>query len=247
MLRGWGFLLAEMWVLLLLAVALGVLFGWLMWGGRREEQPLLGIGVELDAQTPRERERLAAQARGEALDDLPPMPMGAQGYVRPAAASLADRAVAMPLSPQPPLPKPAAPVAPPAAAPADPPRPAPTMPDAAQSAASPAIAPQPAPVAPQPVSPEPLTTGTRPAGLDAPLDGLPDDLTKIRGVGPKLARLCNDLGFWHYDQIASWTADEVDWVDAHLDGFRGRVSRDGWVEQARALAKNELPAFRRRR
>lgn len=76
----------------------------------------------------------------------------------------------------------------------------------------------------------------RPQGLDGPRDGKPDDLKRIKGVGPKLEELCNSLGFWHFDQIAAWTQDEIDWVDSNLEGFSGRVTRDDWVNQARELA-----------
>ena len=79
--------------------------------------------------------------------------------------------------------------------------------------------------------------GTRPAGLPIARGGAPDDLTRISGIGPNLEELCNRLGFFHFDQIASWTDDEVTWVDANLNGFQGRVSRDNWVDQAKALAK----------
>ncbi|MFN3938639.1 MAG: NADH-quinone oxidoreductase subunit E [Gemmobacter sp.] len=80
------------------------------------------------------------------------------------------------------------------------------------------------------------SVGTRPAALDAPRAGKGDDLTRIKGVGPRLAALCNRLGFWHFDQIANWTRDEIAWVDANLEGFKGRVTRDDWVVQARILA-----------
>lgn len=80
------------------------------------------------------------------------------------------------------------------------------------------------------------TTGRRPAALDAPMGGKADDLKRIKGVGPKLERLCHELGFFHFEQIAGWGPEEVAWVDANLKGFKGRVSRDNWVEQARALA-----------
>jgi NADH-quinone oxidoreductase subunit E len=76
----------------------------------------------------------------------------------------------------------------------------------------------------------------RPQGLAAPRAGGPDDLKLIRGVGPKLEALLHSLGFFHFDQIAAWTAGELAWVDENLEGFRGRASRDGWVEQARILA-----------
>ncbi|KPQ17142.1 MAG: hypothetical protein HLUCCO18_05895 [Rhodobacteraceae bacterium HLUCCO18] len=78
--------------------------------------------------------------------------------------------------------------------------------------------------------------GMRPEALEGPREGVADDLKKIKGVGPKLEKLCNSLGFYHFDQIANWTAHEVAWVDQNLEGFKGRVSRDNWVEQARILA-----------
>ena len=67
-------------------------------------------------------------------------------------------------------------------------------------------------------------------------DGKADDLKLIKGVGPKLEALCNRLGFYHFDQVAGWTADEVAWVDQNLEGFKGRVTRDDWVAQAKILA-----------
>ncbi len=79
-------------------------------------------------------------------------------------------------------------------------------------------------------------TGTKPAALDAARKGGADNLKMIKGVGPKLEALLNRLGFYHFDQIANWSADEVAWVDQNLEGFKGRVSRDNWVEQARTLA-----------
>jgi NADH-quinone oxidoreductase subunit E len=75
----------------------------------------------------------------------------------------------------------------------------------------------------------------RPTGLEAARDGVADDLRAIKGIGPKLEQLCNALGFWHYDQIAAWTDAELAWVDAHLEGFKGRATRDNWVQQARDL------------
>ena len=78
--------------------------------------------------------------------------------------------------------------------------------------------------------------GRRPETLDAPRGEGADDLKRIKGVGPKLEALCNRLGIWHFSQIAGWSDDEVAWVDQHLEGFKGRVRRDDWVEQARALA-----------
>ncbi|MGJ8603918.1 MAG: NADH-quinone oxidoreductase subunit E [Marivita sp.] len=86
-------------------------------------------------------------------------------------------------------------------------------------------------------------SGLKPATLDAARDGTGDDLKRIKGVGPKLAALCNGLGFFHFDQIASWTDEEVAWVDQNLEGFKGRVSRDNWVEQAKTLASGGETEF----
>ncbi|WP_246035885.1 endonuclease [Aliishimia ponticola] len=88
--------------------------------------------------------------------------------------------------------------------------------------------------------------GARPETLDGPRGGKADDLKQIKGIGPKLEQLCNSLGFYHFDQIASWSADEVAWVDANLLGFKGRVSRDKWVEQAKVLASGGETAFSKR-
>ncbi|MEO0545182.1 MAG: NADH-quinone oxidoreductase subunit NuoE [Pseudomonadota bacterium] len=66
--------------------------------------------------------------------------------------------------------------------------------------------------------------------------GKADDLKLIAGVGPKLEQTLNSLGFWHFHQIAAWTADDIAVVDDQLR-FKGRIERDDWVKQAAALAK----------
>lgn len=78
--------------------------------------------------------------------------------------------------------------------------------------------------------------GRRPDALDGPREGKADNLKEIKGIGPKLEILCNTLGFYHFDQIANWSSDEIAWVDANLVGFKGRVTRDEWVSQAKTLA-----------
>ena len=57
------------------------------------------------------------------------------------------------------------------------------------------------------------------------------------GVGPVLEKLLHKLGFYHFDQVAGWTASEIAWVDENLEGFKGRVTRDSWVAQAKELAR----------
>ncbi len=65
--------------------------------------------------------------------------------------------------------------------------------------------------------------------------GQPDDLQRLKGIGPKLEALLHSLGVWHFDQIASWSDAEVAWVDNHLEGFKGRIRRDDWIGQAKAV------------
>jgi predicted flap endonuclease-1-like 5' DNA nuclease len=86
----------------------------------------------------------------------------------------------------------------------------------------------------------------RPEALAAPRGGTADELQLIEGIGPKLEQLCHSLGFFHFDQIANWTADEIAWVDENLAGFKGRVTRDKWVAQARLILDVGRDEFLRR-
>lgn len=85
--------------------------------------------------------------------------------------------------------------------------------------------------------------GTKPETLSAARDGGPDDLKQIKGVGPKLEALLHAQGFYHFDQLAAWGAQEVAWMDQNLQGFKGRVSRDDWVAQAKILAEGGTTEF----
>jgi predicted flap endonuclease-1-like 5' DNA nuclease len=87
---------------------------------------------------------------------------------------------------------------------------------------------------------------SRPAGLAAARAGAADDLKIIKGVGPALEKLCHSLGFYHFDQVAAWTETEVAWVDENLEGFKGRVTRDRWVPQAKAIVAMGPAEFLRR-
>lgn len=77
--------------------------------------------------------------------------------------------------------------------------------------------------------------GTRPPGLDGARAGKPDDLTRIKGVGPGNSQRLNALGIYHFDQIAAWTRDEITWVGTYL-AFPGRIDRENWVGQAQSLS-----------
>ena len=73
-----------------------------------------------------------------------------------------------------------------------------------------------------------------------------DDLTRIKGLGPKLAARLGELGVHRFDQIAGWSDAEIDRIDAELGRFQGRIRRDGWVEQAEYLARGDIAGFQSR-
>jgi len=93
------------------------------------------------------------------------------------------------------------------------------------------------------VESKPVAADGKPEMLKKARSGGADDLKQIKGVGPKLETLLNKLGFYHFDQVASWRVKEVKWVDENLQGFKGRVSRDEWVKQAKVLAKGGQTEF----
>ncbi len=98
----------------------------------------------------------------------------------------------------------------------------------------------------KPVSKSDPATGSKPKTMKAARKAGADNLKLIKGVGPKLEKLLNSMGFFHFDQIAAWTAAEIAWVDDNLEGFKGRVSRDNWVAQARILAEGGETEFSQR-
>jgi NADH-quinone oxidoreductase subunit E len=76
-------------------------------------------------------------------------------------------------------------------------------------------------------------------------DGGKDNLQLIKGIGKVLEKLLNDMGIYHFDQIANWTKEEVNWLDKSLS-FPGRIKRENWVEQAKILASGETTEFAQR-
>ncbi|MBW8785441.1 MAG: hypothetical protein JF593_12530 [Novosphingobium sp.] len=71
----------------------------------------------------------------------------------------------------------------------------------------------------------------------------PDDLTRIKGVGPKLQAALNALGITRYAQIAGWSEADIARIDPQLGAFQGRIARDNWIEQCRYLAAGDTAGF----
>lgn len=70
-----------------------------------------------------------------------------------------------------------------------------------------------------------------------------DDLTRIKGVGPKLSTLLHQLGITRYAQIAAWSETDLAAIDGQLGSFAGRPVRDNWIEQARLLVAGDSGAY----
>ena len=109
------------------------------------------------------------------------------------------------------------------------PKPKPKPKPAPKAEAKPKAEPKPK-AAPKAKKPQVLYT-------DGATDGEPDDLKKIKGIGPKFEGDLNAKGVYYYRQIAAWTAKDVKMIDEIIDSFPGRIERDEWVKQAKVLAK----------
>ena len=71
----------------------------------------------------------------------------------------------------------------------------------------------------------------------AAASGEGDDLTQLSGVGPALLKKLNAAGITTFAQIAAWTEADVAEFDEKLS-FKGRIEREGWIAQAKELARN---------
>lgn len=90
--------------------------------------------------------------------------------------------------------------------------------------------------APAPVDPAPPVAAT-----SSPQDGT--ELTRLKGVGPKLAARLNELGVTSVGQIAAWSESDIDRIDPELGRFQGRIRRDAWVEQAKLLESGDTGGY----
>ena len=106
----------------------------------------------------------------------------------------------------------------------------------------------PAVVDPMPVTPVPeavIAEAVVPSAATAPVTAgeASDNLIQLKGVGPKLVTLLNELGVTRFGQIAAWTDADLAAVDARLGNFKGRPVRDHWVDQAKYLAAGDVAGF----
>ena len=92
---------------------------------------------------------------------------------------------------------------------------------------------------------EPAPEAPPPAPAPAPApEG--DDLSRIKGLGPKLQKLLPELGLSTFAQIAALTEADLAELDTKLGAFAGRPAQDNWVEQAKYLAAGDTAGFEAR-
>jgi predicted flap endonuclease-1-like 5' DNA nuclease len=231
------YLITQYWFWLLLALVLGLIIGWLTCGGEKRSWGWLPFGLAAAF-------IVAVLAFARFVNGVPALwletgvllfasyllgcclgcwlkKMMAQ---EPAAVAVA--------APQPVMATPA-------------PAPAPTSAPEPVKLAEPAPVPVPEPAPAAALPDEGKHAGKRPAGLAAPRGGKADDLKWIRGIGKQNEGRLHGLGIWHFDQIAAWTRDNIDWVGSYL-AFPGRIDREEWVSQAKQLAAGKETAFAKR-
>jgi predicted flap endonuclease-1-like 5' DNA nuclease len=76
--------------------------------------------------------------------------------------------------------------------------------------------------------------------------GPADDLSRLKGVGPKFVARLNELGITRYDQLAGLNANEAAHLDERLGAFQGRLARDRIIEQADYLGRGDIDEFEER-
>jgi len=124
-------------------------------------------------------------------------------------------------------------------------QPEPAPPVAAEPAPAAEVAAAPVPEAKPVETPEAAPAAAGKPNIPAAV-GEPDNLRLIKGVGPKLNTLLNNLGVTRFDQIAEWKEAEIAEVDQYLDTFSGRITRDAWIDQAKFLAKDDIAGFEKK-
>lgn len=76
--------------------------------------------------------------------------------------------------------------------------------------------------------------------------GEADELEQIHGIGPALRKALNEIGVYYFWQMAGWNDADQAFIDQKLPRFRGQITRDSWVSQARTLSKEPQSAQRPR-
>lgn len=82
----------------------------------------------------------------------------------------------------------------------------------------------------------------KPLILSSPRPSGKDKLIKIKGIDLKIEKGLNNLGIFHFNQIASWSNNNCDWIEEFLS-LPGYVKNNQWIEQARVLEQGKETAY----
>ncbi len=219
-------LLQENWILIVIALVIGLLVAWWIFVASRRTRVEIEERDEGESKTAR---------RNQALIDAPPAAGSGNGPSEPTVTSAATDLEDVEAARSDASPGPTS-----AAANADSTAAAPLGTDAETGDGIPMReAMKEVPPSPSP-APAPAPTLT-PAATAQASSG--DDLRRIKGVGPKLVTLLADNGVTSFSQIANWSDADIDRIDAKLGRFQGRIRRDNWVEQAKLLQSGDVAAY----
>jgi predicted flap endonuclease-1-like 5' DNA nuclease len=226
------------WLIFGLALLAALLVGWWLFGRASKAPPRQHRPDVLDeGAAPAQRNQALIDAAPAAQITPPPMAGTMAGLGETIAVAAQDEVEELEARAAPP------PLPPPEEIPAPEPAPQPEFVPAPEPEPEPAVEPTPAP-APAPKgepAPEPAS-----APIEPTASGGADDLSRIKGLGPKLQALLPELGITTFAQIAAMTKADLAELDAKLGPFAGRPARDGWVEQAGYLAAGDVAGFEAR-
>ena len=219
-------------IALLVAVLAVLLVGWLLLARARKGAPRREYKPDVLDQG------AASVARNQALIDAAP---AARVAPPPQGAAMGGLGEAVAIGAQD-----VVEAATPAPSPAPPPEiePTPVPPPAPEP--QPEIVPSPEPQPEIVPSVEPIPAPSPPTAAPAGEVLVADDLSRIKGLGPKLQKLLPTLGLSTYAQIAALSEADLAELDGKLGAFAGRPAKDNWVEQARYLAAGDTAGFEAR-
>lgn len=240
---------ANWLVYAVVALAALLVAWWLLRRGAKAAPRAHKPDVLDEGQAPAQRNQALIDA-APAAQIIPPPPLagtmaGIGEVVAVAAQDVVEEVAARVQETAPP------PAPPPAPEPEEVPQPEPEVIPEPEPAPPEIPAPGPEPVPEPTPAPEPqpeIEPGIEPLPVPEPPQAEPaagdaDDLSRIKGLGPKLQALLPTLGVTNFAQIAAWTEDDLARIDPQLGPFAGRPARDGWIEQAKYLAAGDVAGF----
>lgn len=228
------------WVAFAVALLAVLVVGWLLLARARKGAPRREYKPDVLDQGAASVHRNQALIDAAPAAQVTPPPLGAAMAGVGEAIAIGAQDVVEEAATQP------APETPPEIQPAPPPPPAPAPQPEVEPAPQPEVEPQPQPEPEIVPSVEPIPAPSLPTAAPQSDVLLADDLSRIKGLGPKLQKLLPTLGLSTFAQIAALTEADLAELDTKLGAFAGRPAKDNWVEQAKYLAAGDTAGFEAR-